>query len=99
MKYRYHWSFKLLAFVLAVLSGAVLAVGSACLILNETERYKQVQENVLHTNAEWFCEEAADAVFDRFAWEGTGIEQKLFERFFRWGADVDAIMAAAKAAI
>ena len=91
MKIRYHWSFKLLSFMLAVLSGAVLAVGSTCLILNETERYKQVRENVLHTNAEWFCEEAADAVFDRFAWEGTGIEPKLFERFFRWGADVDAL--------
>ena len=91
MKIRYHWSFKLLAFVLAVLSGAVLAVGSACLIVNETQLHKQTQESVLYNHAEWFCEEAADAVFDRFAWEGTGIEPKLFERFFRWGADVDAL--------
>ena len=91
MKIRYHWSFKLLAFVLAVLSGAVLAVGSACLIVKETEMYKWAQDSVLYDNAEWFCEEAADAVFDRFAWEGTGIEPKLFERFFRWGADVDAM--------
>ena len=29
MKYRYHWSFKLLALLLAVVSGAVLVVGTA----------------------------------------------------------------------
>ena len=91
MKYRYHWSFKLLALLLAVLSGAVLAVGTVCMVVRETEMYRWSQESMIYSNLEAFCERAADAVFDRFAWEGTDIEPKLFERFFRWGADVDAV--------
>ena len=91
MKYRYHWSFKLLALLLAVLSGAVLAVGTVCMVVRETEMYRWSQESMIYSNLEAFCEISADAVFDRFAWEGTDIEPKLFERFFRWGADVDAV--------
>ena len=91
MKYRYHWSFKLLALVLAVVSGAVLMLGCCGLILDdlgwyETRRRGQATGELLE-----YSDRAAEAVFDRFAWWDTGIEPKLFERFFRWGADVDAV--------
>ena len=91
MKYRYHWSFKLLALLLAVLSGAALILGAAGLVLGELGYYEQSHNGYLYRWAEGYCHTAADAVFDHFAWEGTGIEPKLFERFFRWGADVDAV--------
>ena len=91
MKYRYHWSFKLLALLLAVLSGAALVLGAAGLVLGELGYYEQSHNGYLYRWAEGYCHTAADAVFDHFAWEGTGIEPKLFERFFRWGADVDAV--------
>ena len=45
MKYRYHWSFKLLALLLAVLSGAVLAVGTVCMVVRESEMYRWSQES------------------------------------------------------
>ena len=91
MKYRYHWSFKLLALLLAVLSGAALILGAVGLVLGELGYYEQSHNGYLYRWAEGYCHTAADAVFDHFAWEGTGIEPKLFERFFRWGADVDAV--------
>ena len=91
MKYRYHWSFKLLALLLAVLSGAALILGAAGLVLGELGYYEDSHRGYLYRWAEGYCHTAADAVFDHFAWEGTGIEPKLFERFFRWGADVDAV--------
>ena len=99
MKYRYHWSFKLLALVLAVVSGAVLVVGAAGMAVRELGLYEQTKDSRYYSEAEDYCWTASEAVFDRFAWKDTGIEPKLFARFFRWGADVDAIMAAAKAAI
>ena len=91
MKYRYHWLFKLLALVLAAVSGAVLLLGCAGLILDDMGFYESRRRGQLNSDTSRYCHQAARAVFDRFAWEGTGIEPKLFERFFRWGADVDAI--------
>ena len=91
MKYRYHWSFKLLALVLAVVSGAVLVVGAAGMAVRELELYEWTKDSRYYSEAEGYCWTASEAVFDRFAWKDTGIEPKLFERFFRWGADVDAV--------
>ena len=91
MKYRYHWIFKLLALALAAVSGAVLLLGCAGLILDDLGYYERSRRNHQYQAAENYCDEAAAAVFDRFAWKDTGIEPKLFERFFRWGADVDAV--------
>ena len=91
MKYRYHWSFKLLALVLAVISGAALALGCAGLILDDLGYYERSRLNQQYHELDIYCSRAANAVFDRFAWRDTGIEPKLFERFFRWGADVDAV--------
>ena len=91
MKYRYHWLFKLLALVLAAISGAVLVLGAVGLVMGDLGYYDNVRRGQLYTDVNHFCRRAADAVFDRYAWNGTGIEPKLFERFFRWGADVDAV--------
>ena len=91
MKYRYHWSFKLLALLLAVVSGAVLVVGAAGMAVRELGLYEQTKDSFAYDEAEEYCRVVSEAVFDRFAWKGTGIEPKLFERFFRWGADVDAV--------
>ena len=91
MKYRYHWSFKLLALVLAVISGAVMILGAAGLVLDDLGFYENVRQGQLHREVWEFSSQAAEAVFDNFAWKNTGIEPKLFERFFRWGADVDAV--------
>ena len=91
MKYRYHWSFKLLALVLAAVSGAVLLVSSMGLILGELGYYERSQQSQLLREVDGFCHYAAEAVFDNYAWKESGIEPKLFERFFRWGADVDAV--------
>ena len=91
MKYRYHWLFKLLALVLAIVSGVVLVLGAAGLVMEHTDFYEDVRLGQLYNNVGSYCGRAAEAVFDRFAWKDTGIEPKLFERFFRWGADVDAV--------
>ena len=91
MRYRYHWLFKLLALVLAVISGAVLVLGAVGLLLGEGGYYRRVRHNFVYQEATKFCSQAEKAVFDRFAWEGTDIDPKLFSRFFRWGADVDAV--------
>ena len=91
MRYRYHWTFKLLALLLAVVSGAVLLVSSCGLILGELGYYERSRRSQLYRHVDGFCGYAATAVFDNFAWKDTGIEPKLFERFFRWGADVDAV--------
>ena len=90
MKARYHWLFKLTALVLAFVSGAVLMLGGAGLVLAETGIYEEARRGNLYGRISGYCYNAAEAVFDRFAWQDTGIEPKLFERFFRWGADVDA---------
>ena len=91
MKYGYHWSFKLLVLLLAVVSGAALVVGAAGMAVRELGLYEQTKDSRYYSEAETYCWEASEAVFDRFAWKDTGIEPKLFERFFRWGADVDAV--------
>ena len=91
MKYRYHWTFKLLALVLAAVSGAVLILGCAGLILEDLGYYERSRRSQQYQTVDNYCAQAANAVFDRFAWKDTGIEPKLFERFFRWGADVDAV--------
>ena len=91
MKYRYHWSFKLLALVLAAVSGAVLLVSSMGLILGELGYYERARQSQLLREVDGFCHYASEAVFDNYAWKESGIEPKLFERFFRWGADVDAV--------
>ncbi len=91
MRYRYHWTFKLLALILAVISGAVLLVSCSGLILGELGYYERSRQNQLYSSVRSYCHHAAEAVFDNFAWKDTGIEPKLFERFFRWGADVDAV--------
>ena len=91
MKYRYHWSFKLLALVLAAVSGAVLLVSSMGLILGELGYYERSRQSQLLREVDGFCHYASEAVFDNYAWKESGIEPKLFERFFRWGADVDAV--------
>ena len=91
MSYRYHWVFKLLALVLAVISGAVMILGAAGLVLDDLGFYENVRQGQLHREVWEFSSQAAEAVFDNFAWKNTGIEPKLFERFFRWGADVDAV--------
>ena len=91
MKYRYHWSFKLLALVLAAVSGAVLLVSSMGLILGELGYYERSRQSQLLREVDGFCHYAAETVFDNYAWKESGIEPKLFERFFRWGADVDAV--------
>ena len=91
MKYRYHWSFKLLALLLAAISGAALILGAAGLAVRELGLYEQTKNSRYYNEAENYCTIAAEAVFDRFAWTGTAIETKIFERFFRWGADVDAV--------
>ena len=91
MKYQNHWLFKLLALVLAIVSGAVLVLGAAGLVMEHTDFYEDVRLGQLYSNVGSYCGRAAEAVFDNFAWRDTGIEPKLFERFFRWGADVDAV--------
>ena len=91
MKYQNHWLFKLLALVLAIVSGVVLVLGASGLVMEHTSFYEDVRLGQLYNNVSAYCGRAAEAVFDRFAWQGTGIEPKLFERFFRWGADVDAV--------
>ena len=91
MKYRYHWLFKLLALAMAFLSGAVLILGAAGLLIEHTSFYEDVRLGQMYNNVGSYCGRAAEAVFDNFAWRDTGIEPKLFERFFRWGADVDAV--------
>ena len=91
MKYRYHWLFKLLALVLAVVSGVVLVLGASGLVMEHTDFYEDVRLGQIYNNVGSYCSRAAEAVFDNFAWRDTGIEPKLFERFFRWGADVDAV--------
>ena len=91
MRYRYHWLFKLLALVLAVISGAVLVLGAAGLVLSESSYYEDIRRSQHYDDLRNFCDRASEAVFDRFAWEGTDIDPKLFSRFFRWGADVTAI--------
>ena len=91
MRYRYHWLFKLLALVLAAVSGAVLLVSSMGLILGELGYYERSRRSQLFREVDGFCHYAAEAVFDNYAWKESGIEPKLFERFFRWGADVDAV--------
>ena len=91
MKYRYHWLFKLLALVLAMVAGAVMLLGAAGLILDDLGYYERSRSGQQYQDVERYCVRAANAVFDRFAWKDTGIEPKLFSRFFRWGADVDAV--------
>ena len=91
MKYRYHWLFKLLALVLAAVSGAVLILGSAGLLLDDLGYYEDRRQSQSYSEVWQYSHRAAKAVFDNFAWKDTGIEPKLFERFFRWGADVDAV--------
>ena len=91
MKYHNHWLFKLLALVLAIVSGVVLVLGAAGLVMEHTDFYEDVRLGQLYNNVGSYCGRAAEAVFDNFAWRDTGIEPKLFERFFRWGADVDAV--------
>ena len=91
MKYRYHWLFKLTALVLAVISGGLLVLGGAGLVMGELDYYENNRRGQLYREVDSFCERAARAVFDHYAWKDTGIEPKLFERFFRWGADVDAV--------
>ncbi len=91
MRYRYHWIFKLLAVVLAMVSGAVLILGCAGLVLDDLGYYEDCRQGQVSNEVWSFSRRAAEAVFDNFAWKDTGIEPKLFERFFRWGADVDAV--------
>ena len=91
MRYRYHWFFKLTALILAIISGAVLLVSCTGLVLDRWDLYERERQGQLYSNVHSFANQAARAVFDRFAWQDTGIEPKLFERFFRWGADVDAV--------
>ena len=91
MKYRYHWIFKLLALVLAAVSGAVLMLGFAGLVLDDLGYYERSRRSQQYRDVDNYCAQAADAVLDHFAWKDTSIEPKLFERFFRWGADVDAV--------
>ena len=90
MRYRYHWLFKLLALLLALVSGAALMLGCAGLVLDDLGYYADHRSGQLINQVWDYSREAAEAVFDRYAWKDTGIEPKLFERFFRWGADVDA---------
>ncbi|MBP3660858.1 MAG: HAMP domain-containing histidine kinase [Oscillospiraceae bacterium] len=91
MKYRYHWLFKLLALVLAAVSGAAALLGCSGLVLDDLGYYERSRRSQLFNQVDGFCYHAANAVFDNYAWRDTGIEPKLFERFFRWGADVDAV--------
>ena len=91
MKYRYHWLFKLLALMMAFVSGAVLVLGAAGLLMAETSFYEDSRRGAMYSQAGSYCDRAAEAVFDHFAWKDTGIEPRFFERFFRWGADVDAL--------
>ena len=91
MKYHNHWLFKLLALLMAFLSGAALVLGAAGLVMEHTDFYEDVRLGQLYNNVGSYCGRAAEAVFDNFAWKDTGIEPKLFARFFRWGADVDAV--------
>ena len=91
MKYRYHWMFKLMALVLAIVSGAVLVLGAAGMVLGPGGYYADRRQGQLYQNVEHYCYRAAGAAIDRFAWKDTGIEPMLFERFFRWDADVDAV--------
>ena len=90
MKYRYHWLFKLLALVLAAVAGASLILGCAGLILDDLGYYERSRWGQTDNEVWQYSRRAAEAVFDHYAWKDTGIEPKLFERFFRWGADVDA---------
>ena len=91
MKYRYHWLCKLSALVLAFISGAALVLGAAGLALDDLGWYESIRWNQAGSEIWNFSHRAAQAVFDNYAWKDTGIEPELFERFFRWGADVDAV--------
>ncbi len=85
-----HWLLKLLALCLAMVSGAALVLGCAGLALEGPLcLYDRFRESYRSDQLYHYGREAASAVFDRYAWEQSGIEKKLFERFYRWGADVD----------
>ena len=67
MKYQNHWLFKLLALVLAIVSGAALVLGAAGLVMGHTDFYEDVRLGQLYNNVGSYCGRAAEAVFDNFA--------------------------------
>ena len=71
MKYQNHWLFKLLALVLAIVSGAVLVLGAAGLVMEHTDFYEDVRLGQLYNNVGSYCGRAAEALFDNFAWRDT----------------------------
>ncbi len=89
-----HWLLKLLALVLAMVSGAALVLGCAgWLVDGPLELYDRFREDYFWQQYYSFEHQASAAVFDHYAWEQSGIEESFFERFYRWGADVDAVEA------
>ena len=50
MKYRYHWLFKLLALVLAAVSGAAALIGCSGLILDDLGYYERSRRSQLFNN-------------------------------------------------
>ena len=68
MRYRYHWLFKLLALVLAAVSGAAALIGCSGLILDDLGYYERSRRSQLFNQVDGFCYHAANAVFDNYAW-------------------------------
>ncbi len=89
-----HWLLKFLALLLAMVSGAALVLGGALWLIREpVNLYEQVVQDQRYSNLYGFSSRASQAVLDRYAWEASGVEAKLYERFFHWGGDVDALEA------
>ncbi len=87
-----HWLLKLTAFLLAMACGAAMVLGGAGWLLGEPMNlYDRVREDRRYSTLYSFCHQAGTAVFDRFAWEQSGVDKALYERFFHWGGDVDAV--------
>ncbi len=86
-----HWLLKLLALVLAMVSGGALVLGGVGWLLEEpVNLYDRLLDDYRYSNLYNFSNRASRALVDRYAWEASGVDAKLYERFFHWGSDVDA---------
>ncbi len=87
-----HWLLKLIALLLAAVSGAALVLGFVgWLAMEPVDLIGRVQEDYNWQRLHGYLNEAGRAVFDRHAWIQSGVDKDLYERFIHWGGDVDAV--------